>query len=502
MTRRLTLFATGLLVLFALLVAQAINVQWERAPGLSSSPLNPRLSTVLSQFPRGEIVAADGTILARSVASNNAAYPYVRQYPLGNLVSGVVGFAGPSYGTWALEYQYNTYLEPHAQPPQSLAQVLAPTSAADTLTLTLEPALQRVASVAMAGQVGAAVTLDPRTGAVLGMYSNPNYDPTPFTSSDLSVAQAAWKAATTADKFGFEPLGNLATQQTFPPGSTFKVITTAAAVVHKPALLKKFYKREAFTPLPDTNKLLYNDGGTVCGGTVAMMLPPSCDPGYGLLGLDVGAQNLSETAYSFGYNSTPPLDLPGGEVNQSYFPPAASFARSLPTLAYSAIGQDNVRATALQQALLAAAIANGGVAMTPHLMASITSPTGTLITKYQTSVWKTPLTKSQAATIVPLMVNVVRFGTAAGIFPWGDNVAAKTGTAQAFLGTTKYTDDWMIAFAPATNPTVAVAVAMPFQSDFHFGATTAGPIVKCLIEGALAIQHGQPATGTSSTCPR
>ncbi len=486
-----------ILLMLTAIAVQAINIQWVRAPALNASSLNPRASSTSVKFPRGEIVAADGTILARSVATGNAAAPYQRAYPLGGLTSGVVGFAGPSYGTWALESQYNSYLVPHPQPPASLAQVLAPISSADNVNLTLQPVLNRIAAKAMAGQDGGAVVLDPRTGAVLGLYSNPTYNPKAMASSDFAVAAAEWKKITKPDAHGFEPLGLVATQQTFPPGSTFKVVTTAAAAAHNPALMKKSYHYGAFTTLPDTNKLLYNDGGSPCGGTVAQMLPPSCDPGYALLGLDLGAKVLNETATSFGYNQVPPLDLPG--VSHSYFPSAASFKFALPTLAYSAIGQDNVRATALQQALVAAAVANKGAAMAPHLLKDVTSPLGTVISSYVPTVWKRPLTSAQAAQIVPLMVNVVRYGTAAGIFLPQDEVAAKTGTAQT--GNTLHnTDDWMIAFAPASHPTVAVAVVMPFQAVFHYGATTAGPIVKCLIEGALAIQAGLPATGTSTTC--
>jgi peptidoglycan glycosyltransferase len=277
------------------------------------------------------------------------------------------------------------------------------------------------------------------------------------------------------------------------------VITTAAAVVNRPDLLVKSYPDKPYTKLPDSNKLLYNDGGSACGGTVAVMLPESCDPGYALLGLDIGADFMASTANSFGYNETPPLDYPS--VNPSYFPPAASFSNNLAGLAYSSIGQENVRATALQDVLVAAAVANNGSEMTPHLMASVSGPDGTIIKKYKDSVWKSPLTPSQAAQIVPLMVNVVKFGTAAGVgFLPADDVAAKTGTAQTG-NSLKNTDDWMIAFAPATDPTVAVAVVMPFQLISAYGATVAGPIVKCLIEGALAIQDGLPSTGTSTTCP-
>ncbi|MEO9180161.1 MAG: penicillin-binding transpeptidase domain-containing protein, partial [Acidimicrobiales bacterium] len=260
----------------------------------------------------------------------------------------------------------------------------------------------------------------------------------------------------------------------------------------------------SYTTLPDSNLKLYNSGGGACGGTVAEMLPPSCDPGYALLGLDLGPQLMYNAATSFGYDSVPPLDLPvtaGGAV-ASYFPPEKSFSNNLAGLMYSAIGQENVRASALQDALVAAAIGNGGVEMTPHLMDHVTGPNGKTVLKYKDSIWKTPLTHAQAAQIVPLMQGVVAdsYGTAhfVGFLPQ-DDVAAKTGTAQTG-NIHKNTDDWLIAFAPASNPTVAVAVVVPYQPTANFGASTAGPIVKCLLEGALAIQNGKAPTGTSTTC--
>lgn len=498
MSRRLSILASIVLVLFALVAAQAASIQFFRAPALNASNLNPRNHSASTQYPRGEIVAANGTILAQSVPTGDSSYPYKRTYPLGQLTAGVVGFSSPFTMPWGMEAQYDSYLTAHAQPAQSFEQLLAPTSAADSITLALQPALQKIAQVAMGGQDGAAVVLDPRSGAVLGMYSNPTYNPVPLTSTNSTVVLAAYKKATTSDAHGFPPLGLVATQQTFPPGSTFKVITTAAAVVGRPDLLVKSYPVKAFTTLPHSNKLLYNDGGNACGGVVAVMLPESCDPGYALLGLDVGAGLMASTANSFGYNATPPLDYPN--ISPSYFPSAASFSDNLPGLAYSSIGQENVRATALQGALVVAGVANGGAIMTPHFLSSISAPDGSIIQRFKPSVWKSPLRPSQAAQIVPLMRNVVRYGTAAGVgFLPIDDVAAKTGTAQTG-NSLKNTDDWMIAFAPAAKPTVAVAVVMPFQAVSAYGATVAGPIVKCLIEGALALQAGLPATGTSTTC--
>lgn len=499
MSRRLTVFAIAILLLFVAVAVQAMNIQFFRASALNASPLNPRNSTTSSQFPRGEIVAADGTVLAESVPTAGF-YRYRRVYPMGSLTSGVVGFAGPNYGTWGLEAQYSNVLSPHAQPAQSLAQVLAPTSAADSVNLTLEPALQRIARSGLAGRDGAVVALNPQTGAVLAMYSNPNYNPAPLTSPNYLVAKAAWLAVNKKDAHGLPPLGLVATQQTFPPGSTFKIVTTSAVLLGKPQLWFKKYPQATSISLPQSNLKFHNYGFGQCGGDVQEMLPPSCDTGYALLGLDLGGDLLASTANAFGFNATPPLDLPG--VVQSFFPSAASFLTNQPGVAYSAIGQQNVRESALQNAMVAAAIANGGAIMTPHLMDYVTGPDGTIVSRYKNTVWKQPLSSAQAARIVPLMQDVVRFGTAYGWFPAADEVGAKTGTAQTSLtANNTSTDDWMIAFAPASHPVVAIAVVVPFQAVSGTGSAIAGPIMKCMVEGALAIAAGQPATGTSTTCP-
>jgi peptidoglycan glycosyltransferase len=236
-----------------------------------------------------------------------------------------------------------------------------------------------------------------------------------------------------------------------------------------------------------------------CGGDIAEMLPPSCDTGYALLGLDLGGSALAGTAQAFGFTQAPPLDLPG--TASPSFPTAESFATNLPGLAYSAIGQQDVRATALSNALVAAGIANGGVIMKPHLLDYVTGPDGSVVKRYTNNPWLNPLTSFQAAQIVPLMQNVVKFGTAYGVFPGWADAAAKTGTAQVGNGAHN-TDDWMIAFAPATHPTVAIAVVLPFQDVSATGATVAGPIMRCLMEGALSLQRGLPASGTATTCPR
>ncbi len=503
MSRRLSMLASFILLLFVVVAAQSAYIQYFRASALDASPLNPRISSVSNTAPRGKILAADGTILADSLPIGASGTAYQREYPLGALTAGVVGFVAPALGTtWGLEEEYNSQLTAHSQPAQNFEQVLAPTSASDSIQTTLYPALQKIAQVALGGEDGAAVVIQPQTGNVMAMYSNPTFEPEYLASPSYKSALAYYNKMAKNDAKGFPPLGLLATQQTFPPGSTFKVITTAAAAVFKPALLTKSYPNVAFYIPPDTQSKLFNDGGYSCGGNVQLMLPLSCDPGYGHMGVDIGALDLAKEADAFGFNSNPPIDLPLGRpaVSTAFFPSASSLKYNVPFVAYSAIGQGNVRSTTLQQALVASAIADGGTIMTPHLMESIVGPDGTVMSKYRDSVWKTPLTAAQANFIVPLMRKVVTFGTASGVgFLSQDEVAAKTGTAQTGVGNTN-TDDWMIAFAPASHPTVAVAVVKPFQAKGNYGAPIAGPIVKCLIEGALAIQAGQPSTGTSSTC--
>ncbi len=487
-----------MVLLFLVLAAQTAYVTYWRAGALNASPQNPRVSSAGQKETRGDILAANGTVLAHSVASGDSTYPWRRVYPLGALTAGVVGFSSNYYGNWGLEAQYNSTLIAHRQPAQSWIQLLSPQSAADSITLTLEPKLQQIARTALAGRDGAVVALDPHNGNILAMYSNPTFDPNEITATGYPAEALAWKRYTQPDPHGIEPLNLVATQETFPPGSTFKVVTTAAVTKFAPALLNKFYPVEACTSLPTSNLPLCNDGGQPCGGKIAVMLPASCDPGYANVGLDVGGAAMSAQANQFGFNTTPPLDLPG--VVRSYFPAAKTFILDQPQLAYSAIGQENVRATALQNALDAAAIANHGVIMAPHLLSTIQSPEGPTLYQYKPTVWRTPLTRAQAGSIVPLMQNVVKFGTAYGIFNPADDVAAKTGTAQT--GNSLHnTDDWMIAFAPASDPVVAVAVVVPYQMISATGAEVAGPVMKCVIEGALALHDGLPATNTPTTCP-
>jgi peptidoglycan glycosyltransferase len=503
MKGRITGLTVILLVLFGLILGQAVFIQIHRADALNASALNPRISNTGRIHSRGEILSSNGLVLARSILTHNADDPWRRSYPLGRLTSGIVGFDSIIYGApYGIEGEYEKYLLSHAQPPRTWGEYFNPQFSPDTVSLTLNVTLQQIAARALAGRVGAVVALDPRSGAVLAMFSNPTYDPSLLTSLSERQQRHAYALDTTQDANGFQAFNNVATQETFPPGSTFKVVTTSAIYRYDPALATVVIPYKACIGFqPYSTQTLCNSGFSPCGGTIQIMLPASCDPGYGQLGIDLGGQFLYNQATQFGYDQTPPIDLPS--VNPSFFPPVSYLkANGPPSLAYSAIGQQQVRATALQGALVAAAIANGGKEMAPHLLRFITDSKGNAIKRFNPYAWHHPLGKVEAGNVSLLMQQVVQNGTASIVgFLSQDQVAAKTGTAQTSLTNVNLlTDDWMIAFAPASAPTVAIAVVVPNQTNYDFGATIAGPIVKCMVEGALAITAGQPPTNTGTTC--
>jgi peptidoglycan glycosyltransferase len=223
---------------------------------------------------------------------------------------------------------------------------------------------------------------------------------------------------------------------------------------------------------------------------MVQMLPASCDPGYADLGVQLGVPVMTKQAELFGYNSVPGIDLPG--TSASIFPPLAPNSQAF--LGQSSIGQYNVQTSALQNAMVAAGIANGGLLMTPHLMTSIHDSQGALVQTYTPKAASTVATAQTAQQVTSLMEGVVASGTARGVgFPAYLCAAVKTGTAQTDP-TTGLTDTWMIGFAPANHPQVAVAVVVPQQSNSSDGAHVAGPIMNAVLQAAV------PQSSVSQPC--
>ena len=333
------------------------------------------------------------------------------------------------------------------------------------------------------------VVLDPKTGAVLAMVSNPSFDPNALVNPALSAEQLAHYSYVQKDHEGYYPLRPIATGEVFFPGSTMKVVTSTAAYNLKPSLAGFNYPVQQCQTFPDSNKPLCDESGP-CGGTMTQMLPFSCDPGYGELGVQEGVSTLRQQAELFGIDSVPGIDLPSnaeqpvGGVVTSRLANLASNAQAFQ--AYAAIGQTVIQDTALQNAMVAAGIAHGGVVMTPHLMSTIHDSQGALVRSATPTAMPRAASAQAAQSVTALMESVTQpGGTAAGVgFPSYLCAAVKTGTAQtgAELGVNH---DWMIGFAPANNPQIAVAVVVPDQNIASDGAGVAGPIMKAVMEAAL-----------------
>jgi peptidoglycan glycosyltransferase len=441
-------------------------------------------------------------VLARSVKISGGSDDYTRVYPGGSLYSQVVGFDSTYEGTAGVEYEYNSYLRIHKHPAQNLSQVLglSPTPlTTDSVVLTIDPTLQKAAQTALSHLVGsntdaAVVAIVPKTGAVVADYSTPTFDPAPLEAPNTVAGTAEQKLAAlayfnTKDHEGFYPGLPVATGETFFPGSTFKVVTASAVYNLDPSLSTFNFPFASSTTFPNSDKVMTNDGTQGCGGTMADdMFATSCDPGFGQLGVKLTAPTLVEQAQLFGYNSRPPIDLPDAWVATPSIPAASTLTPpNQEQLADTAIGQLSDQASALSNAMVAAAIADGGAMMTPHVMSQVIDNQGSVVSSYKPTPWKQAVSANAAAQVTALMKTVVTNpqGTAANVgFPADLDVAVKTGTAQTGNPQAN-TDDWMIGFAPADDPQIAIAVVVPLQHQSDNGAGVAGPIMKAMFEAAL-----------------
>ena len=486
MNRQIRLLGLGIMVLFVALFANLNYLQIVHASSLEANPLNGEAVVKEYTAPRGSIISADGVTLAASVPSGDS-FKYLRQYPTKGLFEQVTGYFSFNYGSDGAERSYDKVLTGKKSPfklptsLQGLRNLFAGNNASQTITLTVLDKLQTVAQAELANRVGSVVAIVPKTGAVLALYSNPTFDPNQLAGHSLpsvSQAYAALKAQPGA------VLDSPAYRQRWFPGSSFKIITSAAVYDHNPPLADQVQPTEGALKLPLSNQQLHNFGGEVCGGNLLELFTVSCDTGFGQLGLDLGAQSLNQEATSFGFDHTPPIDLPFAA--QANFPPVSAFTQATPFLAYSAIGQEDVQSTPLEMALVAAGIANGGVIMTPHVLDHVTNSQNQTVETYSPTPWLTATSSATASSVTNLMESVVNTprgtGTAAAI-P-GITVAGKTGTAQTGTGRT---DLWFVAFAPAQNPEIAVSVVLPDQPGVgpYQGGTVAAPVAKAIIESYL-----------------
>ena len=487
-----------------LVVIQLVNIQLVKAKQLQTSPFNPRVAAQKDNNARGNIYAADGTLLATSVprpaGTNRVDYPYdyVRQYPQGPLYAGITGYDSVAYyGTTGIEEQYDSYLSAHQQPPQTLSQLLfrekLPT-VTNNVTLTVQPKLQQAAWNALTATPGnndgAVVVLDPKTGAVLAMVSNPTYDPNALVSTSVHAENLAYFSYIQKDHEGYFPLRPIATREFFFPGSTMKVVTSTAAYNLKPSLAGFNYPVQQCQTFPDSNKQLCDQSGP-CGGTMVQMLPFSCDPGYGELGRPGGRGDAAPAG--------PAVRVQLGAAHRparrhrvdrwSLCPPTSQAFQ-----AYTAIGQFGVQDTALQNAMVAAGIANGGTAHDaapdvehPRLAGADTcSPTP----RRRWPRWRRRRRRSRSSRSWRAWSPAARRRASASpatCAPRSRPAPRRRAPGQSV------NHDWMIGLAPANDPKVAVAVVVPQQNISSDGAGVAGSDHEGRPRGGAAAGVGQPA---------
>ena len=325
------------------------------------------------------------------------------------------------------------------------------------------------------------VALEPSTGKILAMVSTPSYDPNLLASHDMDAQAAAWQQLRDNPD---APLVNRAISETYPPGSTFKVITTAAALQHG-ATEDTQLTAQARIPLPDSTATLENFGGSSCGSgptaTLREAFAKSCNTAFVQLGIDTGADALKSTALAFGLD-TPPAAIPLQVVESTVGPITDAAA-----LGMSSIGQKDVALTPLQNALVAATVANGGLTMRPYLVDSLKGPDLANISTTAPHEERRAVSKQVADTLTDLMVAAEQVTQQKGAIA-GVQIASKTGTAEH--GTDPRNTPphaWYIAFAPAQSPKVAVAVLVENGGDrlAATGGAVAAPIGRATIAAAL-----------------
>ncbi len=485
-----------LMLCFVALFVQLNRIQYFQADSLRQHPDNTR--TIQRDFARerGPISTADGEVVAFSVPVDGP-LERQRQYPFGDLYAHTVGYLSFNLGAEGVERAYSDDLigRSNAFQLSNLSDMLSGQQPIGEVVLTMRHDLQQIAKDQLGERKGSVVAIDPRTGAILAMWSYPSFDPNELSGLVGTEVNANYQALLAEDG---NPLRAKAYRDIFFPGSTFKVVTAAAALASNTVTLTEpvFPSASSYTA-PLTTRPLRNFGGSTCGGDLLELLRVSCNTGFARLGAELlGPERLSLTAQDFGFNVTPPLDLPGAVASR--FPtdygeqlqapsaeiPAGVFENT-PLLAQTSIGQNDVSATPLQMALVAAAIANNGELMAPHVVGETKDRTGSVVTTVDPGRWQRSVSSTVALDLRDAMVNVVENGTAGAAAVSGIEVGAKTGTAQ--LGTEPpKSHAWMIAFAgpPGRTPEIAIAVLVEGTdgASEQTGGRVAGPIVRAMIE--------------------
>ncbi len=463
-------------LLTVLLVGVLGNLTWVQvidADNIRTQPSNTRL--LLQQYDRERgAILVEGQPVASSARATKESY-YERTYADGKVYAAATGFYSLIYGTTGIERAENDVLSGNDSRffVDRIQQLFAGRrSGGGAVALTLNAAAQHAAYKGLAGRPGAVVAIDPATGAILAMVSSPSYDPNLLAPDSTAEVRAAYERLT-ADPA--EPMLNRAIARTYPPGSTFKLITAAAALASGRFTAESLLPAPATYKLPLSSKYLRNWQGRACTSsgriTLREALEVSCNTAFAWLGNELGDDLLRTTAERFGFNVSRTIPL---SAAASRFPDAPDAAQT----AMSAIGQFDVRATALQMAMVSAAIANDGALMQPYLVKGIRGPDLSMLDTTKPREMSTAMSTSDAQMLADMMVSVVNRGTGSNARVNGVRVGGKTGTAES--GTDAKPHAWFTAFAPGVA--VAVVIENGGGASEVSGNALAAPIARAVIQ--------------------
>lgn len=500
MNRQLRALAIALLACYVALFARLNWTQVVRADELNDRPENGRAIARDFNRPRGDIVTADGVVVAHSVEATEGSFKYQRTYPTKDLFAHAVGSYSLLFGSDGVERTYHDELSGNTARLRvsGFLDPFGERANVGDVTLTMRADVQEAARAALGARPGSVVALDPRTGGVIAMWSYPTYDPN-FTSLNNTTAARLFRESLDANPD--KPLLARAYRDRFFPGSTFKVVTAAAGLESGRVTEESPSYPTATSYLPPlTNRPIRNFDGASCGGTLLELLRVSCNSAFAQMGAaTLGPDVMVEGAQRFGFGEVPPIDLPravssvfptdyGRRLRAGDAPGDADVYERTPDLAQASIGQNDVSATPLLMAMVAGAIGNEGEMMAPHVLADIRDRDGRVVREPDVEVWQRSTSAASAEILRRAMVGVVERGTASRMAIAGVEVGAKTGTAQ--LGTDPpRSHAWVIGFAgqPGQPASVAVAVLVQGQpgASEQTGGRVAAPIAKAVMEAAL-----------------
>ncbi len=504
MDRRIRRLGIALAGLFGLLFLQLAYVQVYAADTIRDNQANAQRQIIAEyKVQRGAILTRDLVAIADSVpAGPKADYLYTREYPNGPLYASITGYYSRVFGRSSLEQGMNDYLAGDA--PELAASnltdlVLGRPRKGGSVVTTISSRLQAAAQAALGDLPGAVVAIQPRTGDIMAMVANPTYDPNRLSSGTSDEMKAAWDELN-ADPA--EPLLSRAKDQLYLPGSTFKMITSSAALEAGYGLNSRWPNPHVLD-LPLTSVNLENFGNEVCLGgakTVTLLdaFRESCNVPFGGIGLKLGAERLQAQAQAYGFcptnpptqtsciEDTIPFTIP---FQAGHFPIPAYFTQNEPKLAFSAIGLDNVLTNPLQMALVGAAISNRGIEMAPRLVTEVRAPDNSVVKEFRPQEYGRPISSDSASALRQMMIAVVENGTGYSAQLSGVTVAGKTGTATN--GPNKAPNAWFVSFAPAGDgeaTRIAVAVIVLDGGNLGNEATggrVAAPIAAQVIDACL-----------------